>query len=43
MESPRPSTFFSGFSTGLLVAMLGVGLWQGYGAWLVKWMRLHVA
>jgi hypothetical protein len=43
MESRRPSTLLSRASAGLLVALLGVGLWQGYGAWLVKWVRSHVA
>jgi hypothetical protein len=43
MESARSGTFLSRVSIGLLVAMLGAGLWQGYGAWLVNWVRSHVA
>jgi hypothetical protein len=43
MESRRRGNFFSRASIGLLVTTLGVGLWQGYGAWLVSWVRSHVA
>lgn len=43
MESRRPGNFLSRASIGLLVASFGVGLWQGYGAWLVQWVRSHVA
>lgn len=30
------------FPIALLMAVLGVGLWQGYGPWLVSQVRAHV-
>jgi len=41
MES-RPNLVHR-LAVGLLVFVLAVGLWQGYGPWLIRWMHAHVA
>ena len=41
MESP-PNYAHRLAVVGLLV-VLGIGLWQGYGSWLLRLVRAHVA
>jgi hypothetical protein len=41
MESP--SNNLHRVAVGVLLVVLGVGLWQGYGSWLIRLVRAHVA
>jgi len=41
MESP--SNYLHRLAVGGLLVTLGIGLWQGYGSWLIRMVRAHVA
>jgi hypothetical protein len=42
MQPKRPNLVHR-LAVGGLLAVLGVGLWQGYGEWIVRLVRAHVA
>jgi hypothetical protein len=36
-------TIIDRIAVGSLLVLLGIGLWQGYGSWLLRTVRAHVA
>jgi hypothetical protein len=36
-------TIIDRIAVGSLLLLLGIGLWQGYGSWLLRMVRAHVA